>query len=226
MILWMLTMAWADCTGASLHAEPAAEVRLPPRAELLLDAYGMERGVLDKVTRYSLDGPEGEVPLTVVAHLRGDFQDDQIVLRPEGPLAAGDYVLRFDGTARTVWTGQGHAPIRWRVGGKASVAPTWSGPASVVDQDRTLFGCGPAVSVTLAVPVADATWVEVALVREGGEAVTGRARVDDGRVVIGHGMCSGVFELEMGEAYTASLTAIGAEGQRVAATEPVRFVAP
>ena len=148
-----------------------------------------------------------------------------MVFRPTAELPPGRYELRLRGEAKELWTGEARKPAHWVVTGASAQAPTWSGTPSVTSTDRTLFGCGPGVSVAVAVPV-DAPWVEVSVARDGADPVTARAEVSDGRIELGHGMCSGMLELDEGVAYTARLTAVSASGQRASAPSEVRFTAP
>lgn len=222
----LIALAFADCMSGSLSVMPDVGSVVPPNPELVVHAYGTRRADLtdlrgEDLLLRSADG--SEVPVTIEARHRGSFSDLQLVVRPEAPLPEGDVTLWVDGEALTVWHDGKHRPLRWRVGAETE-EPSWAGAPALRDTTRELMGCGPAVWAEVAVAT-EAPWVDVELSPEGGETVSGRLPVDEGQVRIGHGMCSGMFELHEGVAYTAHFTAVGADGQRVEAPRSVRFVA-
>lgn len=192
-------------------------------------------GVLDEIVVTARDGDrdalaadpialvaDGDVvPLVRVTALAGSFDSAQLVLRPSRPLAVGvAYVLRV-----------GDRPVGDPlvvVEHPAAGPPAWNGSPQVLSRTRRELGCGPAVEVVVSVEVTDATSLEATVwPAEGGEPASARLPVVDGKVTIGHGMCSGPFALDQGRAYFADLVAVDARGRRADADDtPIRFVAP
>jgi len=227
MLALLTTLAFADCMSGSLTVSPDVGTAVPTRGELVVHAYGTERAQLADLTEadVALRTSDGTVvDVEFVAQHRGSFSDAQLVLRPTADLPQGKVTLLVRGESPTVWHDDAHRPIRWTVNLPPPTVPAWASAPEVTDNERILMGCGPSIWATVRTDV-DAPWVDVTLAARGAEPVTGRVAVKDGAIRIGHGMCSGLFELERGTSYTAELTAVAADGSRAKAPSPVRFVA-
>lgn len=229
--------AFADCAAGSLSVMPAIGDAIPERPELVVHAYGTERAKLADLgpDDLSLRTSKGSMPLEVVAHHRGSFSDDQLVLRPKGPLPPGQVTLVLRGETPKLWTGGGHQEVSWQVSQIRPQQAAWKAAPVLKGTELHPMGCGPSTHANVQVPV-NTPWVEVELTvtsagstgpRERvGEPVRGRLSVEQGSIAIGHGMCSGLFQLVPGTSYTAQLTAVAADGTRSPAPATVTFVAP
>jgi len=228
LAITLTALAWADCAGGGLGIVPEAGARVPSEPQLVVQASGFDRDRFADLDPADLAlVPQGGEPVGVriVAVHQGDFTDTQIIVAPAAPLPAGRVELTVRGERPEVWTGSERVPMHWTVTEVPDAAPTWAEPPAVASTDRTPFGCGPAVSITVTTAV-DAPWVEASVARAGHDPVTARLPVEDGTISLGHTMCSGMLELQEGERYEARLTAVSATGQRSAAPEPVAFTAP
>lgn len=228
-MIWvvLMTSAMADCMSGSLSAWPAVGAELPADGEVLVQAYGTERATLEKLgdDGFALVQGSDRIALKRVETLHGSFSDDQAVLAPAEAPGPGAWTLHVGGEPLTVWQDGEHQPVRWTFTAVDPEPPTWTGAPVATTSDREYFGCGPGVTVGYRVPVRDTTWL-LASVSDGETRTTVRLPVNDGEVRLGHGMCSGLIELDEGRRYTASFVPIGADGTRSADARSVEFVAP
>lgn len=231
LALSLLTPAHADCMAGSLSVWPPANAAIPAGGQVVLHAYGSERPRLGALHRGDVVLVQGDrqIPLTPVGGHHGSFMDDQALFVPAEPPGPGSWALHVEGAPLTQWTrAAGQHTVAWTFERTEPATPHWTASPEVVDRSREHFGCGPGVDVAVLVPTEGATWIETTLSPVGrDDAVTARVPIEAGRISIGHGMCSGLFELEQGTVYEATLVAIGPDGQRVHAENgPLRFEAP
>ena len=220
-----LAAAHADCAGGSTNTLPAPGGLL--RGQLVLEATGHFRERYADLDAELVSG-DRRVELRVVETLKGSFDLQQWVLVPEVPLEPGRrWVLELDGEPLVQYFDGKHQPATW-TSAASDEALAWRGTPQVRSTERAHFGCGPAVSVVVDVPVAGAVAIEATVRRvDGGQEGTARVPVTDGQVVLGHGMCAGAFELDEGVEYFADLVAVDARGKELVADDsPIRFTAP
>ena len=193
----------------------------------MLQAYGTERPTLAALGPDDLALTQGDlrIGLEPVARFTGNFADDQLVLRPTSPPGRGLWALEVRGEPLTQWRGSAHEQVAWTFGAVDPEPPTWSGRPEIASTERAHFGCGPAVSVVVSVPTRDTTWIE-ATVRSGEDTTTVRLPIADRKITLGHGMCSGLIELEQDAAASATLVPIAADGARGKPWGPLEFTAP
>lgn len=225
-VIALMSSASADCMSGSLSVSPPPNTELPAAAQVVVQAYGSDRPTLAKSTSFQLARGGEHIDLERVAQLHGSFMDDQLVLTPERAPGAGSWTLELDGEPLTLWTGKAHEAVQWQFSAPDPEPPTWAGAPAVVEKARQHFGCGPGVSVVVSVPTRDAVWMEAEVEAGGDPPVQVRLPIQDGRVTLGHGMCSGLLELTMDQVTLVQLTPIGADGRRGETSRPLKFVAP
>ncbi len=224
--LALMSIASADCMSGNLSVWPAAGTELPASGQLVVQAYGSDRPKLSKARSYALVSGDQRVDLKIGNRLHGSFSDDQQLLTPRNPVPPGKWTLEMAGEPLVLWTGKAHEAVSWTFSAPDPEPPTWAGAPSVAKKDRQFFGCGPGVSVVVEVPTRDTVWMEVEVDSDSDEPVKVWLPVQEGKITIGHGMCSGLIELEMDRTYTVELTPIGADGRRGKTAAALEFVAP
>lgn len=189
------------------------------------------------------------VPIEILHIHKEGHQSSQVVFTPKAPLKAGQrYTLQaWRRSPRRVlrdrrWRKKGpglfHAvhthdasgariKARWTVGEPLSgEAPTWRQQPTDQRIEQVRRGCGPVVG-------AGAGGEGVRIEAEGQGAVAYRITLTDpegasqiavvppraGKVMVGHGMCSGPFTLRPETAYTVTWAPIDAEGREGEAVE-------
>ncbi|WP_224367564.1 hypothetical protein [Hyalangium versicolor] len=232
----------AKCAMQSLTVWPPPGQSLPANGQVVLEGFG---AFVEPVTRIDERSPrlvagKDEVPLRVVAVHRGEFNLSQAILQPERPLRPGErYTLHLtqpkDSQEPVLPTTQRlngtSVPMAWTVTAADVKPPRWREVPRIMEESAEMLGCGPAVHVSVSASVdEDGSKVQVlAEVRraEGGEPVRFRLTPNDEQVAVGHGMCSGAFQLEEGMRYTVRLVAVDMAGNETAAPgDPVLITGP
>lgn len=219
MVLILVTLAsWpamAKCMAAATWIWPDEDARLPTNnAVILVEGFGNDREAVWSVEngKAALVSGSDRVPLKAWRRARGEFQLVQVALSPVRPLREGlKYTLElpFKGPTRT-----------WLATGVDHEAPIWDGPPTVAGHFYTVFGCGPEAEVHLQLPLrhSDRHLVLVTVTDEKqAEDRTYIVRPHEGRIALGHGMCSGPFRLEPGQKFSTRLVAIDVAGNMSAA---------
>jgi hypothetical protein len=227
--LFIHSTAQARCMGHWASAWPEPGKPLPANGRILLEGYGAWRDpVLDLEARHPVlvSGRE-RVPVKVVDRFEGELKIGAIMLQPEHPLTVGArYRLVLEGKrgnrevfGATQPTRKGEVPWSWPVAAADEEGPTWATPPAVLKGTREELGCGPASSVEMDVSALDnADFRVLAEVtpQGGGPTVRYPVQVREGKVELGHNMCSGPFMLAAGKRYTARLWAMDLAGHKAA----------
>lgn len=204
------SLVLAACAAATLGAAAVAEADCGCAAWLVTDQVVEGKPYLVLAQGCVVDDPG---PTLVLADARGTaiptklltthdgYQNTrQFVVTPERALVPGRYTVTHTGrylketsTLTVVAADPKATPPRWS-----------SQTTRVLGQRQTELGCGPAKTVEVEAG-AGATLAFVELT-SGGERETGYVPVRDGKLGIGHGMCSGEFALVRGRRYRAQIT--------------------
>lgn len=242
-LAWLLALpllalpaaASADCAAGSVGVWPSPDRPLDARGRLVLDAYGADRAWVRDIARHRprLEGAGAAIPLEVVQTYEGAFETTQVVLRARRPLRPGRryrFVMSGRPNPRIRGAGGPRVPMVWTTAAGDPDAPRWTSAPRLADTSFTAFGCGPAIYAHVAVAVTDASAVLYRVTvrpASGGPARSHLVPARDGRVDVGHGMCSGPFVLDAGVRYLIELAAIDAAGHETPAPGgPLEAVGP
>lgn len=211
--------AEARCAPGRLEVWPAPGANLPANGQIALDGHGRDQAfVRDIATRNPrlVDGRRS-VSLRVLEVRAGAQGVVQTLLEPVEPLTPGRrYHLEARGRRRVhVETANGPRAAAWTVALEDATAPVWEATPLVAPSTRTSYGCGPAVFGRVLVQARDDGAVRVRV--RMGPAEGGPLSVFDvtplgTELAIGHGMCTGPFELLPGARYRVLLEAVDAAG--------------
>lgn len=222
-------LALADCSDWSVSVWPPLGRPLPANGQLIIEGYGELQEQVSRITERSprlvADEDEDEVPLELIAVYRGEKRLTQAVLQPERPLKPGmRYTLRLKKPASTkvpvlraeISSKGDTLAMAWTAAPADLTPPRWHEAPRATGQKVVQFGCGPASHVDVSAAVEDeSAQVQVlAEVRraEGGEPVRFRLTPSHQQVRLGHGMCSGAFELQEDVRYSVRLVAVDMAG--------------
>lgn len=207
--------ARADCAASGWHVFPPPGSTVPTNARFVVQGFASSQAAVKSLaTRHPrLVADTGEqLPLKVLTVNEGGFELTQAVLAAKGALTPGvRYTLRFDDDTFSLRRG---VSASWVVGAGADFEPPrWQAAPSAKPGERKEMGCGPSVHARLELAVEDAGPVLVrAVVKRDGEVKEFLLeREDDGSLRVGHGMCSGAFQLGDG-AWTLELSAVDLAG--------------
>ncbi|MFI5148091.1 MAG: hypothetical protein ACHQRM_00040 [Bacteroidia bacterium] len=210
---------------------------------LVITGYGGSQHIIDSLnTKYSIYLKTGnkKIKLSVRETLKSEFHLTQAVLVPEEKLIPGlDYKVCIDRLTEHNLLEQWDAgsntrkPFSWiAVADKTADAPAWISQPSVLKNTFCMFGCGPEVFVHLGFSVRDTSdfLIKTTVTNETTKKSTTyylSPEKSKTEVLLGHGMCSGAFNLELNGAYEASFSLMDITGRSTAqATPNIQFKAP
>ena len=157
------------------------------------------------------------VPLEIRAHHDGAIQVSQVVLQATADLKPGrTYQLWLQGKNKawrpTRWIDDSKKRVQWRVGTSATKV-TWTAPPTASDGHYTEFGCGSAINQAVKLPMTSRSGVvKVELSGPKASQTYWVPMPVEGPLQLGHGMCSGPFDVQSAGEYSASLTPIDSAG--------------
>jgi hypothetical protein len=230
----------AMCGSQSLTVWPSLDHPLPANGQVVLEGYGLFEEPVATIAKRSprLVAEKDEVPLRVVAVYRGEMNLTQAILQPERPLQPGQrYTLhlthpegaRSPPLPTETQSKTGDVPIAWTVTDADVKPPHWRKAPRKEGESKVRMGCGPSIHVHVSANV-DEEGPQVHVLAEvrradGGEPVRFRLSPSQKQLHIGHGMCSGAFQLKEGVRYTVRLVAVDMAGNEAAAPgAPVHIV--
>ena len=213
-------VATADCAHTTMRSTHDTTT---PTGWLILEGGGDAEpyllGLRDQ--RVTLVSGRHKVPATVVAVNEGRLNIVQTILKPLTELKLGrTYTLatqRGHGIARGLHYGLSR--LAWKVVEPGPRA-TWKAAPVAAGGDRAEFGCGPAVNISVETPLSApvrGVWATVSPADGSVPAVTWLFGVRaDGRIRVGHGMCSGPVTFKKGQRMVIRVTgAVSLDGTSV-----------
>lgn len=233
------SLAQAKCMAGNISAWPPPDADLPTRPMILLEGFGNDQPYIAALAAGGtarLVAGKQKITLRLDALHAGAFGLTQAVLVSPRTLKAGTrYTLDLRGpdgkrVPITTYVDGRSRPMSWTTA-RGKLAPLrMRGAPKVGGQSYQRYGCGPASYVELSVPAASGApvAVEVALTELGGKGANPTSTyvvpVRDGKLRIGHGMCSGPFRITGAERrFEVELTALDAAGRSVELRRPIAF---
>ena len=231
---------FARCASNGIWCWPSADV-VNPNSILILEFYGSSRevaeGLDDRYPVYLKAGNQ-KLRLNVIEKPDGGFMLTQRVMKPEAALTCG---VRYELVIENLeaahrnylkWDSQDQkfTSYSWMVSEKKDTTPpAWTGQPTFLSKSYSMFGCGPAKYVHFAVSTADTSPVFAKTSLKNlatGKISTFYLQIEEGRIAIGHGMCSGAFKLDDGTSYEVSFVLVDASGNISIVAQQVQFRAP
>ena len=189
------SMASAKCAGQWAYSPHETTT---PSGWLLVNGNTYEGSFKELATRTPrVVSGNHSVDLTVHAVHQGQFRLTQIVFKPSEPLRVGQ-TYKFDSKKNPL------DRLSWKVVAASGGQPQFAGAPTLESTDRTRFGCGPAVEATIKVPTTGQTLGFLVELRPAGDRKAGQRFLltsTDGKIRVGHGMCSGAYRMTKGERY-------------------------
>ncbi len=215
--------ARAKCAGEWVNVSPANEVELPPQPNVLVTLGGRFRKV-DLTRDLEFVSGAQRVAVEVVSQFAGYSQVVALV-KPVTPLPPVRWALTLKKSSKEQL---GRALGSWKVGKTVdAVAPGFVGTPSAGETSWSEFGCGPGSSLEVkGVAMNEPNAFVEATVTVEGKAETAVFAPKEGGFDLGHGMCSGAFDLKPGVTATVVFTPVDVSGNRGPSSAPVTFKAP
>jgi len=207
----------AKCMSSSWEVWPSVETQLPLNPRIVIGGFGTAQREVEKLASYgpALVAANHRVALEVKQINAGEMKISQAVLAPVEALKPG---LHY----RLAWkkTPPGFAqPANWNAATtRDDLAPSWKSSPIASSGQREELGCGPSENVFVKVDLADdAPTLIRARVSRGSKTVEYLLPWNASEPLnIGHGMCSGAFQLT-NDAWSLELSAVDVAGNETAA---------
>ncbi|MET0393801.1 MAG: hypothetical protein ABW019_11705 [Chitinophagaceae bacterium] len=233
-------IAHAKCTSSGIYTV-SQNPTLNQNGWVILEFYASSQQLvaeLDKKYPIYLQAGKEIITLKPIEVLRGEFLVTQVVFKPASTLKEGqtytlhiDKLPEYETEPRQYNNGSGKwEAVTFRVRGYTDEQPPafTSLPA---EHKKTMvqFGCGPDrwVCFSLAVQDESETFVRARVKNIGTGLVTEYIlAIENGQVMVGHGMCSGPFHFSGGNDFEVSFRLVDQSGNKSKPTTPVLFTAP
>jgi len=201
----------------------------------MLEGYAMSQEIitgLNKKYPIFLQSGSHQVKLSVKENCEGQFGLTQAILNIEGELTVGKkYILRIDNLPKEERGMHNISDISWTVKKDVDTTlPIWNNQPKHVENTFMMYGCGPAVYASFEMEITDnsETLVKTELI----DLKTNEKRIyylqhSDGKLNIGHGMCSGAFNFGSDRNYKVRFDLVDASGNTLNKwTDWVEFDSP
>ena len=237
--LCISAMSFADCAGSGFFFWPE-QVDVSKNPLFLITGYAMSQDVIHELTvskKVYLVSPKDKVELKLLQLEEGGYYLTQIGVYPERNLIPGEtYHLKIDkmeGNSLTRYNEKKreYETVSWTVTDKKdTIAPVWVQRPLFDTTSTTYFGCGPARYAFFTAQVKDESPCLIrATLKDLGKKsqTTFSFSMREGKIVVGHGMCSGEFSFGDSQFFEVSFDLIDASGNMTVWTgDPIKFEAP
>jgi hypothetical protein len=228
-ILCCYNLCIAKCSGDGINVYPKGET-ISQNSIIIIEGYAnSQKIILDLNKKYKVYMKSGNhvVDMEILELNEGSFKLTQAILKPTDSFLIGEeYKLFID----SLPSSSGRIDKTWKITESSIVGiPEFKKLPKVSGKELTYLGCGPSVHVNFKSTVNsnEDCIVKTTLINK----VTGISSVyylpiSNGKISIGHGMCSGAFELYKGMEYTVTFCLMDFSGNKGQITEEIAFTAP
>ena len=215
------------CAWSGINAYPFSTY-INQNNLIIIEGYGASQPIIDSLNigyPVYLEADEHKVSLIIKEKYKGMFRLTQAILQPTERLKEGKtYVLKIDNLNEedhdlTKWNNElkKAEALQWTVkAGVDTECPIWKKNPKVIDTSVNWYGCGPATKVIFSSGIEDnsPTWVKTEMIDlKTNESNTYYLQVEeDGKIYVGHGMCSGAFEFESSNTYKVRFSLMDGSG--------------
>lgn len=237
LFLVAIINCYADCTFSGIWVWPKSD-SINANGVVIIDGYATDREHVKNIThKYPafLQSNSHKVPLLLMDFNEGGVLINQVVLKPSELLIAGDaYQLVIDGLDASDFVypsnGKGKKKQWFARPVIDSVPPVFAKYPIEKYKSLVSYGCDPAIFVNFKCEVieASACWVKTKVTsKTTGQHTAYYLYIRDGEISVGHGMCSGAFDLDFGAGYEVEFQLMDASGNLGAPFgDKITFVAP
>lgn len=210
--------ASARCMSQNMSYWPPPNTEIDTQPVILIEGMGGHESTVKELKGASLVTPGHHVALTKIATHAGAFLVTQTAWTPKEPLKPGKtYTLVVQGKTKTwrptAYVADSSKKVRltYTVAKTPRPALAWTG-APILGESRAMqYGCGPSIKQDMALPTTRTDGLVEVTIAQGPKARTYWVPLSkDGAVRLGHGMCSGPFQLGGAGEYTATLRLVNA----------------
>jgi hypothetical protein len=240
LVFFTTLSTYADCASSGLFAFPSSST-VSKNSIFILSGYAHSQAIilgLNEQHNIYLKSNFKKVKLIVTEVCVGQYALTQAVLKPETELEAGcEYTMEIDNLPETrsfqkynSATGN-YESVTYRVTTERdTVTPYLQSQPKLVDKTYVSYGCGPAVYAIFDNPAKDNSPILAKTTvksLKSGKETTYYIEPDGNTLKVGHGMCSGAFTFDAGEAYEIEFSFMDASGNTLNwIGERIKFTCP
>lgn len=245
IVLFFVTLlisltAMSKCTSYGINSVSESST-LNKNGIIILEFYGRSQTIvkdLNKKYPIYFKSTSGKITLLPIEVLRGEFQLTQVLLRPSLDLKEGGfYELHIDNL--TIFDGKPERynkkikkweSITFKINSNIDQeVPVFTKLPVEIKKSMELYGCGPAKWVYFKVSVNDKS--ETFVRTKVKNVTTGKVTdfilpIEDGVVMVGHGMCSGGFLFGEGDNFEVSFSLLDQSANHSDFTDVIAFQKP
>ncbi len=197
---------YADCAGEGLSFFPSGEI-INKNSIFVIDGYAESQSIileLNKKHKIYLKSGNKEIKLIVTEICIGQFNLTQALLKPESELELGleytmviDNLPEYDSLIRYNRLKQKFEPVSYKVvDALDTINPKLLEEPKEIEKTLIHFGCGPSKYVVFSNPAEDMSEIIIKTTVKNlktGKKTKYYVEPFDGKIRVGHGMCSGAF---------------------------------
>lgn len=238
--LLITTSSYASCAWSGLWVFPSGKT-IKQNSIFILTAYASSQPIINELNKkhniYLKNGHE-QIKLIVTETCVGQLELTQAILKPERELEAGvQYTMFIDDLPEGEQLKHYNDKIKQFVlvsylveKGKDTDKPVITSIPKEIKKSYVPYGCGPAKHVIFDLPVKDssALFIKATIKNlKSGKETKYYISPNDGRIEIGHGMCSGAFTFDDSEYYEVEFSFMDASGNMTKLEETrIEFTKP
>ncbi|AFL97554.1 hypothetical protein ACQ1Q1_05395 [Ornithobacterium rhinotracheale] len=239
--LWMINAVFAECASGNLIAFPQNE-KVSQNSLFMIEGYMLYQDIVqflgNKYPVY-LKSEQEKIPLQVVEYCKGEYDLEQVILKPQRlPKAGVTYVLFVDNLPEYLNTYENGKRLKNRrlntyyiLNEQDTKKPTLSGIPKFMKSIFEQYGCGNDVYAIFSNSAKDddsEIWVKTTVKNlDTGEVMQYYIKPFNGKLYVGHGMCSGAFNFGDSKQFSVVFSFMDSSGNVSDANiEPVIFENP
>ncbi|GAA5024054.1 hypothetical protein GCM10011506_07350 [Marivirga lumbricoides] len=226
--LCILGEVLADCSSGGIWVY-STTTELNQNSIIVVEGYARSQRIIDSLNIsyfIYLESGEQRIELDVLERCKGMFSITQALVRPKSKLTKGKtYTLKIsnlDEWENRIWTKwnsekEEYEPISWKVNDKLDEEnPKWIKEPKLVDKTIIWYGCGPAIYVIFDLKIngLSNSLIKTELYNTNTKEENTYYLImgEDGKLEVGHGMCSGAFDFEENSQYKIRFSLMGSSG--------------
>jgi hypothetical protein len=241
LFLASFEQCYSFCLPKMITAWPETK-SISENSLFLITGYSLSQDIVKSLNeKYPIYLKQGskKIRLKLEGTYIGEYNVTQTILRPEEKLEFGkEYTVHIDNIPNSepqlgTWNEnkKKYDPLVYKVKMHAdTVAPAWIKSPIELEKSFIYFGCGPDIHVSYGAEIKDESEFLIrATVTNLTTSTTTTFFLDlyENTISVGHGMCSGGFDLEKGKEFEVSFDLFDSSGNITKwAGEKIRFTPP
>ncbi len=231
VIIFLTTVnGFSKCGSSGLEFWPSGTT-INVKSIFMIEGYATSQKTINELQsthKAYLKSGEQRIALKVMTIVVGQFNLTQAILRPEENLTVGlEYELFIENLEnseneiyRYNYKTNQKEKIKWKVANaEDTTPPTWTTFPKFKNSTYQRLGCGPELFANFSFSATDDSELLIKTTVKNlsnGKETIYYLTTDKNIIEVGHGMCSGAFNLEIGDEFEVEFTLFDASGNMTA----------